>query len=125
MTDEDRALVVITARFLRAASKIASLAIGLSILAAGSLIYTTARRPPAIAAMALGLISIYYGIRVAFDARLLEDVTTEGITTEDLDSVFAKNKGRSWADRCRGARRLVALEGIATIAQMIAVVWIR
>ena len=125
MTEEDRALVVITARFLRAASKMSSLAVGLAILAAASLIYTTARRPPAIVAMALGLISIYYGIRVAFDARLLEDAATETITIEDLDSVFAKNKGRSWADRCRGARRLVALQGIATIAQMIAVVWIQ
>ena len=114
-----------TADFLRAAAKVLWLAVGLVIVAAASLVFTTARRGPAIAAMALGIIAIYYGVRVAFDARLLEGVATERLTAADLDAVFVKNKGRSWADRCRGARRLVAFEAAATIAQLIAVVWIQ
>ena len=125
MTADERALIAITAQFLRAAAKVQWLAIGLTILAAASIIFTTAKRPPAIAAIALGVISIYYGIRVAFDARLLEDVAVDRLSTAGLDAVFVKNKGRSWPDRCRGARRLVAFEGAATIAQMIAVVWIQ
>jgi hypothetical protein len=125
VTPEERALIVVTANFLRAAAKAQWLAIGLTIVAAASIIFTTARRAPAIAAIVLGVISIYYGIRVAFDARLLEDVAAERLTAADLDSVFVKNKGRSWSDRCRGARRLVAFGAAATIAQMIAVVWIQ
>lgn len=125
MTSEEQALIVVTARFLRAAAKVQWLAIGLTLLAAASMIFTTARRSPAIAAMVLGIISNYYGIRVAFDARLLEDVAAGKFTTADLDAVFVKNKGRSWPDRCRGARRLVAFGAMATMAQMISVVWIR
>ena len=125
MTPEEHALIAVTADFLRAAAKVQWLAIGLTIVAAASIVFTTSARPPAIAAIALGIIASYYGIRVAFDARLLEGVATERLTTADLDAVFVKNKGRSWADRCRGARRLVAFESAATIAQMIAVVWIQ
>ena len=125
MTPEERALLAVTADFLRAASKVQWLAAGLVIVAAASLVFTTARRAPAIAAMALGIIATYYGVRVAFDARLLEGVATERLTATDLEAVFVKNKGRSWADRCRGARRLVAFEAAATIAQLIAVVWIQ
>ncbi|MDQ6802372.1 MAG: hypothetical protein M3041_16255 [Acidobacteriota bacterium] len=125
MTDDDRALIAITAQFLRAAAKVQWLAMGLTILAVASMLFTSGRRTPAIAAIALGIISIYYGVRIAFDARLLEDIATETLTVADLDSVFVKNKGRSWPDRCRGARRLVAFGAAATIAQMIAAAWIR
>ena len=82
----------------------------------------------AVAAITLGVLAIYFGVRVSFDARLFEDIATERLTTPQLDvALGALRKGdadRSWADRCRGARRLIVLSAIATMAQIVAVILI-
>ena len=86
---------------------------------------------PAIAAILLGVVAIFYGIRISLDARLFEDVASERLTTSGLDSALgALGKGqgsetRTWNDRCAGARRLILTCSIATIMQLVSVVFIR
>ncbi|HXH39256.1 MAG TPA: hypothetical protein VNN08_11560 [Thermoanaerobaculia bacterium] len=125
MTADERAQIVVTARLLRATASIQWLPVGITIIAAAA----AARGQgvsAAIAAIVLGLVAIYFGVRVSFDARLFDDIATGRLTTLQLDTALGtlrKGKGgRGWADRCRGARRLVAFCAIATMAQIIAVV---
>jgi len=125
VTAEERARILVTARFLRASASIQWLAIAFMIVAATTMIFAAGRLAFATAAIVFGLVSIFYGVRVAFDARLLEDVAAGALTTADLDRVFAKNAGRPWTDRCRGAIRLVVFCAIATTAEVAAVVLIR
>lgn len=117
MTPEERAEVLVTARLLRAAGAVQWLAIGLTIVAAVLL---------NVIATALGAVALFYAFRVAFDARLFEDVATERLTTSELDSALAtlrKGKGtRPWSDRCAGARRLVLLLAVTTAGELIVVV---
>jgi len=128
MTSEERAQIVVTARLMRAAASIQWLAIGLTLLAAAAVIHGRGVSA-AIAAILLGLVAIFYGVRVSFDAKLFEDIATERLTTPELDTAlggFRKWKsGRSWGDRCRGARRLVVFCAIAALTQLIAVALIR
>ena len=116
MTNDDRARILVTARLLHATAL-------LRWLAAALLVLSIAPRPSMIA-IALGLVAIYYGIRVAFDAALFDDIAAERLTTEELDAALARVRppDRSWSDPCRGARRLAILSAIFTVAQLAAVV---
>ena len=125
MTPEERAEVLVTARLLRAVGILRWLAAALIVVAAASMIFV---KPSAasIAAILLGLLALYYGIRVAFDAHLLDDIALDRMTTADLDHALGRTDKteRSWADRCRGAKRLVVLLAGATVAEIVAVVLI-
>ena len=124
MTPEERAQVVVTARFLRAAASLQWLAVGLVIVVAAR----GRMNIPAVASIAFGLIAIFYGFRVSFDAKLFDDVAQKRLTTAELDAALGalrKSKGnRDWLERCRGARGLVLRLAIAVVMQLIAVVLI-
>ena len=128
MTAEERAEIVVTARLLRSAAGMQWLAIVLTILAAAAAVWGRSVITP-IVAILFGLIAVFYGFRVSFDAKLFEDVATQRLTTPELDTgldAIREGKGdRSWADRCRGARGLVVRLAMAVIAQLLAVVLIR
>lgn len=122
MTSQERAEILVTARLLRAVEKIYWLAAGLTIVAALSIVWGSISRTRAIPAIILGLVAIFYCVRIGFDARLLEDVGMDKLTTSELDGALgavanADKSGRSWGDRCRGARRLVMFCTAATIGQ--------
>ena len=127
MNADDRALVLVTARLLRAGASLQWLTLALTILSAAALLRGVAR-PASTTALVLGFVGVYFGARVAFDSRLFDDIARERLTTADLDGVletFGRPAiDRSWADRCRGARRLVSLLSATTIAQIAAVIWI-
>ena len=107
---------LITARFLRAAEKIDWLSTGLTLVAAFSPI-----RMASIAAILLGLAAKYYGVRIAFDAQIFEDLAGDRYTITEFDDAMQRaTPGRSWADRCRGAKRLVIILAVLTAAQAIA-----
>lgn len=115
MTDDERAEVLVTARLLRAASMLQWLAIALTIASGSSILV-----------ILLGVVAIYYGVRVTFDAKLFEDIAADRLTTAQLDSVLRlKKKDRPWPDRCRGARGLAIKLAIATLVQLIAVAAVR
>lgn len=114
MTAEERAEVLVTARLLRAAGAVQWLAIGLTVAAV---------MLRSVTAAALGAVALFYAFRVAFDARLFEDVATERLTTTELDSGLASLRNgktdRPWSDRCAGARRLVLLLAVTTAGQLV------
>lgn len=127
MTSEEQDQVLVTARFLEAAEKILWLNFGLTIMAAAGLVLRNGSVPAGIAAIILGVFGSVYDVRIAFDARLFRDVALGRIATEDLDRALlrlqmlpAEKSGRSWNDRCRGARRLVFVAGAVAIGQAIA-----
>lgn len=119
MTSNERAQILLTARLLEAASKLDLLSTGLTLIAAVCLAFMEASSA-AIAATVLGLTAKFYNVRIAFDARLLNDVVTGALTAEALDEAFPAKAGRSWADRCRGANRLVTASVVITLAQCVA-----
>jgi hypothetical protein len=110
--------VQLTARMLRALSFLPWLSAALTIVAAAALLSGSANRVGASLAIALGLVAGVYGFRIALDAWLFEDILEGRLTTAELDSVLGK-EDRPWADRCRGARRLMILGAVATALQMI------
>ncbi|HVG23591.1 MAG TPA: hypothetical protein VND45_05510 [Thermoanaerobaculia bacterium] len=113
MTDDERAHVIVTARLLHAVAALPWLAAGLTVAAAFKSAYT---------AILLGLVAIYYGVRVALDARLFDDVAAERLTTAQLDTALGARVHRDWIDRSRGAKRLVIKAAIAAVAQLAALV---
>ena len=126
MTPEERAAVLVTARLLRAAQRIDWLTTPLTILAIALLITDRGNRVAMIAAIVIGFAAKVYAVRVAFDARLFEDVGEERLTTESLDSALSSLRAtataRPWSDRCRGARRLIYVLGSLAVLQAIALV---
>jgi hypothetical protein len=125
MTSEERAEILVTARLLRVVTPVQWLAVALTVLAASRVLQ--GRAPiGAGAAIVAGVVAVFYGVRISFDARLLEDVAGERLSTVDLDNALTafgtKNVNRSWSDRCRGAKHLVISFMTAAIAQVIAVV---
>ena len=124
MTPEERAETLVTARLLRATTPVQWLVVALTVLAGGRLLFGQASIG-AVAAIVAGVVAALYGVRIALDARLLEDVAAGTMSTEDLDkalAAFGKSADRSWGDRCRGSRRLVLSFTTATTAQVVAVV---
>jgi len=123
MTSQERAEILVTARLLRAVEKIYWLVAGLTIVSVLAIVWGSIDRMRAILAIILGLVAILYCIRIAFDARLFEDVGMDKLTTSELDGALGAvantdKSGRSWTDRCRGARRLVIFCAVATIGQV-------
>jgi hypothetical protein len=116
MTAEERTNVLVTARFLEGALRVDLLSTGLTLFAM-AVLYFAMHRLDAIVAIVLGIIAKVYAVRIAFDARLLSDVAKERLTSADLDAAFPKKAGRSWSDRCRGARRLVFKCAALTLLQ--------
>ena len=124
MTAEERAQILVTGRLLEAVGRVDLLSSGLTLLSGALLVFRDAHRTAAVAAIVLGLIAKLYFVRIAFDARLLNDVATGSLTTPDLDGALGAlglvprgKAGREWSARCRGAKRL-AFAGVAsTIAQ--------
>jgi hypothetical protein len=127
VTEGERAQVLVTARLLRAAAAMQWLAVGLTLLAAAAVIHGRGI-PAAVTALAVGIVGLYYAFRVSLDARLLEDIAEQRLTTSELDQALGglqKNEGgRPWDERCRGSRRLVASLAIVTLVQIVAVVLI-
>jgi hypothetical protein len=129
MTAAERDEIVLTARLLRAAQTIDWLSTGLTFIAAAGIVLGHENRIPAIAAVVLGVIAKLYGVRIAFDARLFEDVAAERVSTSGLDRALGAlglarpdQADRPWSDRCRGAKRLVLRCAGATIGQCAAIV---
>jgi len=128
MTREEQVHVAVTARILSAARGIQWLAIGLTVVA-GAAIVEGHSLIPAAAAMVLGLVAVYYGIRVSLDARLFEDAAADRFTASEIDLALGTGTPtggeRDWIDRCRGARRLIVRLTVAALAQMAALVLLR
>jgi hypothetical protein len=129
MTSAERDQIVLTARLLRAAQTIDWLSTGLTLIAAAGIVLGHGSRIPAIATVVLGVIAKLFGVRIAFDARLFEDVAAERVSTSGLDSALGAlelappdTAHRPWSDRCRGAKRLVLGCAGATIGQCAAIV---
>jgi len=129
MTPAERALVLLTARFLRSVATIDWLSTGLTILCGAAMVFAPTPRWPAILAFALGLVSKVYFLRISLDSRLFEDAAADRLSSSELDSALTTLNlisedriGRSWPDRCRGAKRLGLACMAATIAQVLAVI---
>lgn len=65
-----------------------------------------------------GLAAMYFGIRVAFDARLFRELATGGKNTAELDDALLQlgllpslKAGRPLTERFNGARRLILRQG--------------
>jgi hypothetical protein len=100
---------------------------GLTLLAAAALLFDFGWLPAAVASVALGAVGRYFGFRVRLDRRLFDDIAEGRLEVGDLDAALrsmsggAKGSGpRSIADRCRGARRLLAMQGGVVAAQLAA-----
>jgi hypothetical protein len=124
MNPGERALIRVTAALLRAAGMTHWLSAGLIVVAAASIAFGAGNRTIAIAMIVVGLVATYYRIRISFDARLFDDVIAERLTTADLDQALsalslapAGRPERPWTDRCRGAKRLVAIYAVAVTVQ--------
>lgn len=122
MTAAERAQILITARLLEAAGRIDLLSTGLTLLAAAAMLFATPNPFAGVVAIVLGVVVKLYGVRIAFDARLLSDIALDQLTSADLDAAFPSKAGRDWSLRLRGARRLVIVCAVATIAQCLAVI---
>jgi hypothetical protein len=128
MTQQEETEVLVTAALLRAGALLPWLAVGLTTLCTTALVLRLSFLPALVGA-ASGLAAIYYGVRVAFDAKLFEEIAAQRVTTEDLDRAlmaFGKQGDkRNWLARCHGARGLVARLAIACVAQLVAAVLMR
>ena len=121
MTDDERAEILITTRLLRACAPLPWLATFLIAVAVFSL--QREASIPLVISIAAGVVALIYGIRSVFDARLFEDALAEAFTMQQLDRSLGLTKpGRSWSDRCRGARRLPGIAAAAILVQLIALV---
>lgn len=128
MTSAERAQALVAARFLRAAERSDWFSIALTLLALFAIVTGSVMLIASIVA-ALGLIARYYALRISFDARLLEDITSDNLATADLDTALStigfvkpEKTGRAWPDRCRGAKRLVLFYELTVAAQVACVI---
>lgn len=135
MNDADRAAVHITAHLLDRGRSIDALASALTVIAA-LCVLLRAFVTPSVAAgpfttwlilsiVAFGLFEKYLALRVAFDAALLRECAIGRILPEPFDQAMhalkllpAAKLGRSWLERCAGARRLLGLQAMLLVAQV-------
>lgn len=129
MTAAERAEMLITARLLQAAERIDWLSTALTSVGAMAVVFAPPTRMIAAVTIVLGLLEKLYAVRVSFDARLFEDLAGEAISATDVDSALTglalapRNKsGRTWTDRCRGAKRLVFASAALTVVQALAII---
>lgn len=115
MTGGERAEILVTARLLEAAAKIGWLSIGVTIVAVFQREWI---------AGVLGFLATYYAVRIAFDARLFADIASGALTAEDLDAAFPAKAGRTWMQRCRGAKRLIVIGAAVTLVQCAYALWL-
>jgi len=127
LTPEERAEARLTAEMLGAAGRTDLISAGITLLAAAALLFGFGWQPASIAALALGLAGRYFGFRVGLDRGLFGDLAEGRLELSDLDAALramsggAKgNEPRSIADRCRGARRLLATQAWVVVAQLAA-----
>jgi hypothetical protein len=128
MTPEERAQILVTARLLQAAGRLDWLGTGMTVVTAAAVAVFAPNLWASAGAIVLGIVGKLYSARIAFDARLLDDVAAERLTAAELDAALealglrkASGVPRSWTDRCRGARRLVTISAAITVAQAVAV----
>jgi hypothetical protein len=114
MTSAERAKLLFTARLLGAARTIDWLSTGLTLAAVWHSAYISAL---------FGIIAKYYAFRVALDAKLFDDLANDRLAVADLDAALGRTGNREWPDRIRGARQLLVLLTIATVAQAAALAW--
>jgi hypothetical protein len=130
-----------TARTLALGGWFAAFAMALTLGALAALATSTADRIGWVAAIVLGVVAIYYGLRAWFDQRLFDDLAdrlASGVDEADalraLDASLARLGWRRAApsprplgDRARGATRLLRGAAIATLAQLAlsAALWLR
>ena len=120
MTSEERAQILVTARLLEAAGRIDILSTGLTFVTAAALLFGELNGFVGIigiAALALGALTKYYAVHVAFDARLLADAADDKLTAADLDAAFVTKAGRPWSDRLLGAKKLVTMFALIATGQ--------
>ena len=127
MTPEERAEAGITAEMLGAGGRTDLISVGLTLLAAAALLFGFGWQPASIATLALGLVGRYFGFRIGLDRRLFDELAEGRLEVADLDAALRSITGgkagtaaRSIADRCRGARRLLALQAWVFVAQFAA-----
>jgi hypothetical protein len=124
---EERAEARLTAEMLGAAGRTDLVSAGLTLLVAAALTFSLGWQPASIAALALGLAGRYFGFRVGLDRRLFGEIAEGRLELADLDAALRSMSGgakgnapRSIADRCRGARRLLAMQACVVVAQLAA-----
>lgn len=125
MTPEERAEARVTAEMLGAAGRTDLISAGLTLLAAAALLFDLGWQSASIATLALGLGGRYFGFRVGLDRRLFDELAEGRLEVADLDAALRSITGgkaggaaRSIADRCRGARRLLAMQAWVVVAQL-------
>ncbi len=127
MNAADRAAALTTARFLRVAASARPLSLAFTVVAAVAIVFTNANRVAAAVAIALGVVELYYAIRIGMDAALFDDLANDRVALEDLDGALGalfrkRTSGRSLPDRCRGAVRLAVWSILTTTAQAAALI---
>jgi hypothetical protein len=129
MTPDDRAAVLVTADLLESVARLDWLSTGLTLLSASSLALATRLMPAGIAVLVLGVVAKIYFVRSSFDARIFRDAGDDRLDAAGLDSALSalalappSKGGRSWIDRCRGAKRLAVFAAAATLAQCFVVI---
>lgn len=138
MTPADRLTVGIMADLLDRGRSIDALASGLTVaatliallipaIAGAGAGHWDASMWLLLATIVLGLAGKYIAVRVAFDAALLHRCASEQVSGEAFDSAMrsldllaATKTGRSWIDRCLGARKLLKLQAMLLVAQSFA-----
>jgi len=124
MNDAERLEASIVAALLAGGSRLDWLGTALTVAAAGLLLAGIGGRAPEAGIVVLGIAAKYLALRVAFDARLFALAAERALATEPFDAAMTRlgllappKTGRAWADRCRGARRLLRLQAAAVAAQ--------
>ena len=125
MNASERAEALLTARLLRAGSKLDLLSTGITLLTIAALLFGSIDRLIGMLAVVIGIFAKLYAVRVALDAKLFEDLAEERLTLTELDSALtslqiapAKRANRPLSARCLGAKRLVVIEGMLAVAQI-------
>lgn len=139
MNSTDRAILSITSALLDRGRTLDALSSALTVVAALSLLLgaigAKAVTTPvtatgfALAIVGLGLAAKYLAVRVAFDAALLRRCAADQTPVAEFDAAMrainllpAVKTGRSWLDRCQGARRLLKLQAVVLLAQTVALI---
>jgi len=89
VTEAERAEILVTARLLASASRLSWLLVAVTAIAAAALALARFHAPTVVAVVA-GVAGIYYGIRISFDARLLEDIIAMRLSTEAMDAALGR-----------------------------------
>jgi len=124
MSDQERLETAVTAALLARGRSLDWLSTALTVAAAALLLAGLGAAKLEAAIVLVGIGAKYLGTRVAFDARLFEIAAERALAIEPFDAAMTRLRlippsktGRPWADRCRGARRLLRLQAAAVALQ--------